>query len=80
MSGPFDHKAKSQRHFTLAEKLAEVEREIAWRKRSYPKAVKKKRMAADVAAARIDLLRAIARDYRAAMRGSPVPPTRENAR
>ena len=74
MSGRFDTKVTT--HFSLADKLKEVEREIAWRKSSYPKAVKKKRMDAEMAAKRIDLLRAIARDYRAAMRGSPVPPAR----
>ena len=81
MSGRFDRRAKTQRRFTLAEKLAEVEymtkklrkklahieREIVSRKRSYPNAVAKKKMSAKTAAARIDILRSIANDYREAM-------------
>ena len=69
MSGRFDDKVTT--HFSLADKLREVEREIASRKKAYPRAVAKKRLAADEAARRIDLLRAIARDYRASMNGYP---------
>jgi hypothetical protein len=50
-----------------ADKLAEVEREIMMRKRVYPREVAAGKMALDVASRRIDLLRAVARDYRKLM-------------
>jgi hypothetical protein len=65
MSGVFDKKKKTD--FTMKQKLDEIERIITSRKKRYPAHVTKKQMAKRVAIKRIDVLRAIARDYRDAI-------------
>jgi hypothetical protein len=49
--------------FTVTEKLAELEREIALRERVYPQWIQFGKMSASKARRQIDILRAIARDY-----------------
>lgn len=57
--------------FTAREKLAEIEREIAWRHRVYARAIKAGRMPAKDAQRRIQIMNAIAEDYRRAITAAP---------
>lgn len=50
--------------YPVEEKLAEVEREIVRRKATLPGQVRSGAVAEDVATKRLDIMRAIARDYR----------------
>lgn len=52
-----------QAHYTDAQKLFEIEREIVMRKRLYPRWVENGRMAQADADHRLAVLKAIAKDY-----------------
>lgn len=54
---------------TDEEKLAAVERELALRRRVYPRQVEAGRMGADFAEAQISVMAGIAEDYRARVEG-----------
>lgn len=53
--------------FTAAEKLAEIEREIAMRVRHYPALIARGTLSFELAARRADIMCAVAKDYREQM-------------
>lgn len=55
-----------QRKFTAAEKLKVVERELAFRRRVYPRFVANRRMSQALASEQIEIMEAIRLDYLAA--------------